>query len=145
MKRKWEVIIGIVGLVLCLFFLGGFSVTITSMDEGTYEKTVFPVLQKGISKDHISESFEAIKALASWFGLTMLVVLIFVLLATTIIWKNKYPRLAALFYTLAGFATLFGTQMIAFPLAFLFFLSGILCAFRKINNRGSQRKCIEQK
>jgi hypothetical protein len=132
MKRKWESIIGITGALLCLIFLGGFSVTITTMDENTFEAAVFPVLQADAAKAHVSESFEAIKTLAVWFGVTMMGVLVFTGIATLFVRKNKNPKAAAGFYTLAGLTALAGTQLIAFPFAFLFFLSAALCLFRKI-------------
>ncbi|TWE08447.1 uncharacterized protein DUF4064 [Neobacillus bataviensis] len=131
MKRKWEVMIGIAGAVLCLLFLGGFSLTITSMEESIFEKTVFPILQESVSKEYVSESFEAVNVLAIWFGVTLLIVLFLVVTAVLYIWRNRFPKKAALFYTLAGLATLIGTQLLAFPLAFLFFLAAGFCLFRK--------------
>jgi hypothetical protein len=135
MKRKWEVIIGIAGVILCVIFLGGFSLTITSMEEGTYETTVFPILQEGVSKEYISESFEAVKALAIWFGVTLIIVFILVVLAGLSIWRNKYPKRGAVLFIFAGLATLIGTQFIAFPLAFLFFTAAGLCLLRKIKDK----------
>jgi hypothetical protein len=132
MKRKWESIIGIMGALLCLIFLGGFSVTITTMDKKTFEAAVFPILQADVSKGHLSESFEAVKALAVWFGVTMIGVLVFTSIATLFVRKNKNPKVAAAFYILAGLTALAGTQLIAFPLAFLFFLAAVLCIFRNL-------------
>ena len=135
MKRKWEVMIGIAGVILCVIFLGGFSLTITSMEESTFEKTVFPILQEGVSEEYISESFEAMKVLAIWFGVTLLIVLILVALAALSIWQNKYPKRGAVFFIFAGITALIGTQFIAFPLAFLFFIAAALCLFRRINEK----------
>jgi phosphoglycerol transferase MdoB-like AlkP superfamily enzyme len=135
MKRKWEVIIGIAGVILCVIFLGGFSLTITSMEESTYQTTVFPILQEGVSKEYVSESFEAMKALAIWFGVALLIVVIFVALAILSIWRNKYLKRGAVLFIFAGLATLFGTQFIAFPIAFLFFTTAGLCLLRKIKDK----------
>jgi hypothetical protein len=135
MKRKWESIIGIMGALLCLIFLGGFSVTITTMDEKTFEAAVFPILQADVAKGSLSESFEAVNALAVWFGVTMIAVLVFTSIATLFVRKNNNPKVAAAFYTLAGLTALVGTQLIAFPLAFLFFLAAALCLFRKIRSK----------
>ncbi|MGI8384290.1 DUF4064 domain-containing protein [Robertmurraya sp. P23] len=132
MKRKWEVIIGLIGAILCVIMLGGFSLTITTMEEGTFAESVFPTLQEGVSINDLSESFEAMKALAVWFGITLLIVLITVVIATLSIWRNKFPKRAAIFFLLAGLATLIGTQMIAFPIAFFFFVASGLCFFRKL-------------
>ncbi|WP_312097032.1 DUF4064 domain-containing protein [Niallia sp.] len=134
MKRKWEVIIGVVGIVLCIVFLGGFSLTMTSMDEETYKVTVFPILQDGVSLGSVKDSLEAMNVLAIWFGITLLLVLILVVFATAFIWNNRYPKWAAILYLLAGLSTLIGTQFIAFPIAFLFFLVGALCMFRRVAN-----------
>lgn len=135
MKRKWEVMIGIIGVILCVIFLGGFSLTMTSMEEGIYETSVFPILQEGVSEEYVSESFEAVKALAIWFGVTLLIVFILVALATLSIWRNKFPKRGAVLFIFAGLATLIGTQFIAFPLAFLFFIAAALCLFRKIKEK----------
>ncbi|PAE35554.1 DUF4064 domain-containing protein [Bacillus sp. 7884-1] len=135
MKRKWEVMIGIAGVILCVIFLGGFSLTMTSMEESIYETTVFPILQEGVSEEYVSESFEAVKALAIWFGVTLIIVFILVALATLSIWRNKYLKRGAVLYIFAGLATLIGTQFIAFPLAFLFFIASALCLFRKIKEK----------
>jgi phosphoglycerol transferase MdoB-like AlkP superfamily enzyme len=135
MKRKWEVIIGIAGVILCVIFLGGFSLTITSMEESTYKTTVFPILQEGVSEEYVSESFEAVKALALWFGVTLLIVFILVALAALAIWRNKYPKRGAVLFIFAGLATLIGTQFIAFPIAFLFFTAAGLCILRKIKDK----------
>jgi hypothetical protein len=135
MKRKWEVIIGIAGVLLCVIFLGGFSLTITSMEESTYATTVFPILQEGVSEEYVSESFEAVKALATWFGVTLLIVFILVALATLSIWRNKYPKRGAVLFICAGLATLIGTQFIAFPISFLFFIAAVLCFLRKIKDK----------
>lgn len=121
LKRKWEVMIGVVGVLLCVIFLGGFSLTITSMDEVTYKETVFPILQEGISIIYVKDSLEAMKALAIWFGIALLLVLIFVVFATALIWKERFQKWAAILYMFAGLTTLIGTQFIAFPIAFLFF------------------------
>jgi chromate transport protein ChrA len=107
----------------------------TSMEEGIYETTVFPILQAGVSEEYVSESFEAVKALAIWFGVTLLIVFILVALATLSIWRNKSPKRGAVFFIFAGLATLIGTQFIAFPLAFLFFIAAALCLFRKIKEK----------
>jgi phosphoglycerol transferase MdoB-like AlkP superfamily enzyme len=135
MKRKWEVMIGIAGVILCVIFLGGFSLTMTSMEESIYETTVFPILQAGVSEEYVSESFEAVKALAIWFGVTLLLVFILVALATLSIWRNKSPKRGAVLYIFAGLATLIGTQFIAFPLAFLFFIAAALCLYRKLKEK----------
>ncbi len=132
MKRKWEVIIGLAGVILCVILLGGFSLTITSMEEKAFAETVFPILQENVSENYISESFEAVKTLAVWFGVTLLIVLVMALPATVFIWRDRYPKWAAFLYLAAGLATLIGTQLIAFPLAFLFFIAACLCLFRKI-------------
>lgn len=135
MKRKREVIIGLAGVILCVVLLGGFSLTITTMEERTFAETVFPILQEDVSKDYVSESFVAVKALAVWFGVTLLIVLSLTLPATVCIWRNRYPKWAAFLYLAAGLTTLIGTQMLAFPLAFFFFIAGSLCLFRKITKR----------
>jgi hypothetical protein len=56
-------------------------------------------------------------------------------MATLSIWRNKYPKRGAVFFIFAGLATLIGTQFIAFPLAFLFFIAAALCLYRKLKEK----------
>jgi len=135
MKRRWEVIIGIIGLVLCLIFLGGFSLTITSMDESTFRNSVYPIMQGSSNMNDQTESFEAMKTFGVWCGISLLVVFTFVIVATLLVWKDTHPKWASLLYLFAGACTLMGTQLVAFPLAFIFFVVAGLCMFRKVGSR----------
>ncbi|MHC8521006.1 hypothetical protein ACPJHQ_06405 [Rossellomorea sp. H39__3] len=57
MTRKRELLVTLSGGFLCLFFLGGFALTILPMDEATYSDKVFPLLQgtfRGMSSAGIS-------------------------------------------------------------------------------------------
>lgn len=135
MTRKRELIITLSGGFLCLFFLGGFALTILPMDEATYADKVFPFLQGSLPAEELGQNFEAVKTLSTWFAITLLVVLSLIALASFFLKGNRNPGRAGIILMVAGGATLIGTQLVAFPLAFLFFLAAALCFFRKQPNR----------
>ncbi|GLI83743.1 hypothetical protein ANABIO32_14400 [Rossellomorea marisflavi] len=135
MTRKRELIITLSGGFLCLFFLGGFALTILPMDEATYADKVFPFLQGSLPAEELGQNFEAVKTLSTWFAVTLLVVLALIALASFFLKGNRNPGRAGIILMVAGGATLIGTQLVAFPLAFLFFLAAALCFFRKQPNR----------
>ncbi|MHC8521007.1 hypothetical protein ACPJHQ_06410 [Rossellomorea sp. H39__3] len=62
-------------------------------------------------------------------------VLCLIALASFFLKGNRNPGRAGIILIAAGGATLIGTQLVAFPLAFLFFLAAALCFFRKQPNR----------
>ena len=135
MTRKRELIITLSGGFLCLFFLGGFALTILPMDEATYADKVFPFLQGSLQAEELGQNFEAVKTLSTWFAITLLVVLSLIALASFFLKGNRNPGRAGIILMAAGGVTLIGTQLVAFPLAFLFFLAAALCFFRKQPNR----------
>lgn len=135
MTRKRELIITLSGGFLCLFFLGGFALTILPMDEATYADKVFPFLQGSLPAEELGQNFEAVKTLSTWFAVTLLVVLALIALASFFLKGNRNQGRAGIILMAAGGATLIGTQLVAFPLAFLFFLAAALCFFRKQPNR----------
>ena len=135
MTRKRELLITLSGGFLCLFFLGGFALTILPMDEATYADKVFPLLQGNLPGDELGRNFEAVKTLSTWFAITLLVVLCLIALASFFLKGNRNPGRAGIILMVAGGVTLIGTQLVAFPLAFLFFLAAALCFFRKQPNR----------
>ena len=131
MKRKLEMITGIVGAVIVTLSLGGFTLITKELDKATYIKVFKPIFGKDLNGTD-AQGMELMKTLGAWFGFTVMIVLVLVVLATVFIRNNRSPKLAALFYALAGLATLIGSQNIAYPVAFIFFVVTALCVLRKV-------------
>lgn len=131
MSRRWEKIIGIAGAVLVVVFLGGFAVTINNMNMADFQDTIVPIFKDVIPNIETQEGLENMKTLGAWFSATVFLTVVMVALGTLFISRNKYPKRAAVCYGLTGGVVLFGSQLLAFPLAFLFFVAAALCILRR--------------
>lgn len=131
MSRRLEKILGLVGAALVLLLLGGFSLTVNEMDTATFREAILPVMGESLPDISTEEGLLLTKTLGAWFGYTAFIVVGLTALATFFVSKGKYIKLAALFYGLAGVVTLLGSQLIAYPLAFIFFVVTALCFIRK--------------
>lgn len=130
MRRRLEQILGIAGATLVLLLLGGFSLTVNGMDAETYRGAILPIISESLPDMSTEEGLLLTRTLGAWFGCTAFIVAGLTALATFFVSKGKYVKLAALIYGLAGVVTLLGSQLIAYPLAFIFFVVTALCLFR---------------
>ncbi|MFB5267438.1 hypothetical protein ACE41H_11685 [Paenibacillus enshidis] len=128
--RKWEIGLCWLASVLSAVFAGGFSMVILQMPLGTFETTLFPLLQESDGGLMLQESYEGMRTLGAWFGITVMAVLILAILAGLCAGKNRRLMAAAVCYVLAGLCLLLGTQYLGFPLAFCYFAAAVLCAIR---------------
>ena len=103
-KAKWS---GWIGMVLALVFMGGFSLAINQMTA--------------------EAALAQFQTLGAWFGFTLLALLILVSVATMLVRYRNYRKQSCAIYFLTGVVTLIGSQMIAFPIAFCFFLAAGFC------------------
>lgn len=131
MTRRLEKNIALIGAVLVLIFLGGFSITIMNIDQANYQSVIVPIFEESMPNVSTAEGLEGMQTLAAWFGATAFLTLILVAVANLFVTNNKYPKRAAVFYGLTGLLVLFGSQLIAYPLAFIFFVVMGFCLLRK--------------
>lgn len=131
MARKWERIIGLVGMVLVTVFLGGFSATVNLMKPAQFEKILKPMFASGLKGVSTKQGLMMFKTLGAWFGYTVIIVLVLGVIANLLLRHHKRVRLAGGLYVVAGLVTLLGSQLIAYPLAFIFFVVAVLCFMRK--------------
>lgn len=131
MSRKLEATIGLVGAILVLFFLGGFAVTIFTVNMMEFKTVIAPVFEGAIPGINSASGFENMKTLGAWFSITAFLTLILTALGNFFISGNKAPKKAALSYLISGLLVLFGSQFIAYPLAFIFFIAASFSIFRK--------------
>lgn len=131
MSRKLESTIGLVGSVLVVILLGGFSVTILRVDIQEFQTIIAPVFEGAMPDIHSKTGFENMKTLGAWFGITTFLTLILSALGNFFISANKAPKKATLLYIAAGLVVLIGSQLIAYPLAFIFFVAASFSLLRK--------------
>lgn len=146
MKKSIEQWLGWMGIGLSIVFLGGFTLVmnqITVTQFSTLFSTVFPAVFNQMPEE---EAFRQFKTLGAWFGFTLLIVILLVVVANSLITYRNYRKAAACILVLAGLICLVGTQYLAFPIAFLFFLAAALCLIRKPKPRKlfSQKECLNE-
>lgn len=124
MKRRWDMIVASVGGILTLLFIGGIAVTMRVMDVSDFE-SIYNSLFSENGKD-INETFKMLQSLTALFSVALFLSLFFLMLALVFSWRGRYRYVPSILYGIAGLILLIGTQFIAYPLAFFFFLaSGI--------------------
>lgn len=131
LRRRLEIVIGIIGAVLVTIFLGGFTIVSNQLDNKNYKETFYPIFADTFKGMNESEGIEVLKTLGAWFGVTVFLVLVCVALGSLFINNNRYPKRAGILYLAAGVITLFGSQLVAYPLAFIFFVVSAMCFLRK--------------
>jgi hypothetical protein len=129
MTRTIERVFGLIGAGLVTVALGSVAILVNNITLKEYQATFAPVFGKQLSTMSGPQQLVALKTLGAWFSVTVMLVLILVAVATLVV--KKYPKRGGLLYLACGLVALFGSQLIAFPFAFLFFVAGVLCFMRK--------------
>lgn len=136
-KAKWS---GWIGMFLALVLMGGFSLAINQMTVQQFEEIfqrAFPTLLNQMTAEAALAQFQT---LGAWFGFTLLALLILVSVATMLVRYRNYRKQSCAIYFLTGVVTLIGSQMIAFPIAFCFFLAaGFVFSIAMTDTRKKQR------
>ncbi|MBE8849048.1 MULTISPECIES: DUF4064 domain-containing protein [Enterococcus] len=128
MKRKWEAIVGIIGGILALVFFGGLAVTLKKMSIKDFETSYQALkLEKTGTLDN---TFHLLQDMTGLFAITLFISLIFLVVAVFFSIKEKYLIIAASLYLVAGLILLLGTQFIAFPFTFFYFMAAVLTVYR---------------
>ena len=134
--RRIEFWLGLIGAILSVVFLGGFTFLINQVSLAEFETIFSNVFGDVIDSLGVAGAYEFFKTLGAWFGFTLLAVLIFIALATLFIKYRNYRKRAGVMYLLAGLVCLLGSQLFAYPIAFFFFVAGVLCFLRKVDEEG---------
>ncbi|WP_193103587.1 DUF4064 domain-containing protein [Brachybacterium sp. FME24] len=133
-RRTPELWIASIGSVLSFVALGGFSLVMTKIDPAAFERVVMPALigpEAGMSRQ---EAFEVGRTLGAWFGATLLLVLALVSVGIFFARRRPSRRSTGWWFLAAGLACLLGSQLILYPIAFLFFVSAGLFALRPVTD-----------
>ena len=136
-RRTVELWLTGVGAVLATLFLGGFALVVNRLDEVAFAEVVQPVLLSGADQLSPAEAFEAGRTLSAWFGLTLLLVLVLAAVAVLLTRSRPWRRTPGWWLLAAGAVCLWGSQLIAYPIAFFFFLGAGLFAARPVRDRSS--------
>ncbi|EOH86916.1 DUF4064 domain-containing protein [Enterococcus asini] len=129
MKRKAEKILALLAALLTVFFLGGFAVIANHLTLKQYQTTIKPVFQSSLQQLTDQEAVTLFQTLGAWFAVTLMLVLILTAVAWPLL--KGHRKIAGGLLVAAGVITLFGSQLVAFPIAFFFFVAGGLALMRK--------------
>ncbi|MFC7374976.1 hypothetical protein ACFQS2_10390 [Brachybacterium sp. GCM10030267] len=133
-RRTAEMWIAGVGMALAILCLGGFCLVMNGVDAATFERDVMPSL---LGADHgmgPQEAFEAARVLGAWFGATLIVVLLLSTAGLFLARRLPTRRTTGWWFFAAGLVLLLGSQLILFPLAFVFFATAALFALRPLTD-----------
>lgn len=138
-RRTAEQIVVVVGLVIALIVMGGFALVINQLDEATFVDVVMPSLFAEGSGADVAAAHEAARTLGAWFGVSFVVML--ALCAAGIAQTRLRPerRSPGWWFLAAGLVCLVGSQLVLYPIAFLFFVAAGLYAVRRPASEGSTR------
>ncbi|NHI17397.1 hypothetical protein [Microbacterium excoecariae] len=135
--RRLERTIAGIGAALALVFQGGFAAVVAGADEDTLRADIIPALEGAGVALPAGGEIEAVQTLAGWFGFSLVAVLAFTALGFFFSRIRPTSRSAAWWFVAAGLACLVGSQLVLYPLAFLFFLAAGLFAARPLDGSPS--------
>lgn len=134
-RRTAEVWVAGTGMVLSTLFLGSFALVMNRLDEDGFSTTLYPEMQR-IGLDLTAgaaagDPYEAARTLAAWFGLTLMAVLLLGITGIFVARRRPGRRTAGAFFAVTGLVCLVGSQLVLYPVAFLFFVSAGMFALRR--------------
>lgn len=130
-RRRVEIGLAVAGMILSTVLLGGFTVVMNRVDEAEFLDSLYPEL-RGVGVDLSREqAFEAARTLGAWFGFTLVVVLLLSAVGVYVAGQRPARRATGWWFLGAGLVCLVGSQLLLYPIAFLFFLSAGMFALRK--------------
>lgn len=137
-RRRIELIIAAVGFAAAAVLQGGFALVISRADSAALQDSVLPALHAAGLDIPDADAYTVLNTLAGWFGFSL--ILIALLCAVGWFFATYRPRRRSTgwWFAGAGLACLFGTQLVLYPVAFLFFLSAALFAVRTPNPGSSK-------
>lgn len=125
-----------IGMVLSFLGLGGFALVMNRIDMTTFEQVVMPALvgaeaESGVG---VAEAHELARTLAAWFSVTLIAVLLLSAIGWFLARRRPWRRIAGWWILAAGLACLLGSQLILFPVAFIFFVAAGFFALRPVTD-----------
>lgn len=134
-SRRAEVWAAGIGMALSTLFLGGFTLVMNTFDEASFSDSGLGDLLglgEGVSA---AEAYQLAATLGSWFGFTLLAVLLLGAIGTIATRRRPQLRRHGWWFAAAGLVCLLGSQLILYPVAFAFFVCAGLFALRPVEQR----------
>jgi hypothetical protein len=136
-RRRIELTIAGIGLAAAAILQGGFAFVIIRSDEETLQTAILPALREAGFDISDADAPVALNTLAAWFGFSFILVALLCAIGFFFALHRPRRRSTAWWFVGAGVACLLGTQLVLYPVAFLFFLSAALFAVRTPTPRSS--------
>lgn len=133
-RRTVELWLAGIGIALSLVGLGGFALVMNQADQATFEAVIMPSLlgpEPGMS---VPEAYEFGRTLAAWFGVTLITVLLLSVVGIFFARHRAWRRSSGWWFLAAGLTCLLGSQLILFPVAFVFFVAAGFFALRPVTD-----------
>lgn len=130
-RRTAETWLALAGMAGSAVLLGGFALVMNRTDEPTFLDTLYPAMTDAGIDLASSDAYDAARTLAAWFGLTLVAVLLVAAAGIYVAHRCPARRSTGWWFLAAGLVCLFGSQLVLYPVAFLFFLAAGLFALRR--------------
>ncbi|WP_418276020.1 hypothetical protein ACNHYB_14315 [Isoptericola jiangsuensis] len=133
-RRTVEVWVAVAGMILTTVLAGGYALVVNRTDEATFTESLLPAMRgAGIVADGVAAevALTGARTLAAWFGMTVVAVLLIGTIGIFLARRRPRRRGAGWWFLAAGLVCLLGSQLVLYPVAFLFFVSAGLFALRK--------------
>ncbi|MEE1617742.1 hypothetical protein [Brachybacterium sp. J153] len=131
-RRPVEMTLVGLGMIAALIAHGGFTLVMNRIDQPTFEAVVMPALvgeDSGLSGE---EARVLGDTLAAWLGMSLVVLLLLAVAGIAHHRARPARRAPGWWFLAAGAVCLLGSQLILYPVAFLFFAAAALFALRPL-------------
>ncbi|MBD7956494.1 hypothetical protein H9651_02450 [Microbacterium sp. Sa4CUA7] len=136
-SRRAEMWTAGIGLAASSVLQGGFVLAVTRSDAQTVESTIVPAMRAaGIPLG--ADAHVALDTLAGWFGYSLLLTAMLCAVGFFLASRRPRRRSTGWWFFAAGMCCLVGTQLVLYPVAFLFFFAAGLFALRTPHDRSPQ-------
>lgn len=130
MRRPVEIVLVVLGIAGSLLVMGGFTLVMNTIDQAAFTEAVMPSLVgEGAEPER---AYASARTLAAWFGVSLVVLLLVSAAGLALTRMRPHRRSAGLVFLVAGLVCLLGSQLVLFPIAFLFFAAAALFALRPV-------------
>lgn len=137
-SRRWEMWTAGIGLAVSGALQGGFVLAVTRSDADTIDSTIVPAMRAaGIPLAGV-DAHVALNTLAGWFGFSLMAMALLCAVGFFLASRRPRRRSTGWWFLAAGLCCLLGTQLVLYPVAFLFFFAAGLFALRTPHDRSPQ-------
>lgn len=120
------------GMTAALIAQGGYTLVMNRIDQATFESVVMPSLIGESSGLSGAEARVLGDTLAAWFGVSLIVLLLLATIGIAHTRARPSRRAPGWWFLASGLVCLLGSQLILYPVAFLFFAAAALFALRPL-------------